>query len=158
MQPHAKRKPEANMKMERHNAIRKLLSRASVMSQDDLRRRLAKGGFDVTQATLSRDLHELRLVKGPGGYFLPKESGPDEELPTLQELFESFGLSVQQALNQLVVRTTLGSAQPVAAAIDREDWKEVLGTIAGDDTILMICPDAKRAAVLRERMDRMLQS
>jgi transcriptional regulator of arginine metabolism len=146
------------MKLQRHNAIRKLITRSSVSSQDDLRRRLAREGFDVTQATLSRDLYELRLVKGRDGYSISKDNGFNEELPTIQELFESFGLSVHRALNQMVVRTTLGSAQPVAAAIDRENWAEVLGTIAGDDTILLICPDARRATLLGQRLDRMLQS
>ena len=146
------------MKLQRHNAIRKLITRSSVSSQDDLRRRLAREGFDVTQATLSRDLYELRLVKGRDGYSILKDNGFNEELPTIQELFESFGLSVHRALNQMVVRTTLGSAQPVAAAIDRENWAEVLGTIAGDDTILLICPDARRATLLGQRLDRMLQS
>jgi transcriptional regulator of arginine metabolism len=156
--PTARLAPESNMKVERHNAIRKLITRTSVTSQDDLRRRLAREGFDVTQATLSRDVNELRLVKGREGYSISKAGGLDEELPTIQELFESFGLSVHRALNQMIIRTTLGSAQPVAAAIDRENWSEVLGTIAGDDTIFVICPDARRAHTLQERLDRMLQS
>jgi transcriptional regulator of arginine metabolism len=141
------------MKTLRHTAIRKLVSTITVMSQDELRQRLAKEGIDVTQATLSRDLNELRLTKGPGGYSLPQSSNSDEELPTLQELFESFGLSVQQAMNQLVIRTTLGSAQPVAAAIDREHLGGVMGTIAGDDTILVICPDPEQATLVRERLE-----
>jgi transcriptional regulator of arginine metabolism len=147
-----------DMKTERHNAIRKVVSHIAVVSQDDLRRRLAREGFEVTQATLSRDLHELRLIKGPGGYALPPDNNGDEELPTLHELFASFGLSTDQAMNQVVIRTTLGSAQPVAAAIDREDWEGVLGTIAGDDTILMICTDAKRATEVRARLEGILQS
>lgn len=147
------------MKTQRHNAILKLISTVSVTSQDELRRRLARQGFDVTQATLSRDLHELRLFKGPAGYSLP-QNGSDEEddLPTLAEMMASFGLSVQQALNQLVVRTSTGSAQPLSASIDREEWAEVLGTIAGDDTILIICHDAKQASVVRERLARKLES
>ena len=60
-------------------------------------------------------------------------------------MIESFGLRVSQAMNQVVVRTTMGGAQPVAAALDREGWTEVVGTIAGDDTVLVICPDMKRA-------------
>jgi transcriptional regulator of arginine metabolism len=147
-----------HLKTLRQNAIRKIVSTITVMSQDELRQRLAKEGFDVTQATLSRDLNELRLSKGPTGYSLPSDSTEDEELPTLEELLESFGLTVQQAMNQLVVRTTLGSAQPVAAAIDREDWDGVLGTIAGDDTILLICPDSEQAALVRERLEGILQS
>ncbi len=146
------------LKTLRHNAIRQLVSRITVTSQDDLRQKLATEGFDVTQATLSRDLNELGLIKGRNGYALPQSSNDDEELPTLQELFASFGLSTDQAMNQIVIRTTLGSAQPVAAAIDREDWDGILGTIAGDDTILVICTDAERAATVRERLEGILQA
>jgi transcriptional regulator of arginine metabolism len=63
---------------------------------------------------------------------------------------------VKQALNQLVLITTSGSAQPVALAIDGEDWPEVVGTIAGDDTVLIICPDPKRATLLRDRLEVMI--
>jgi transcriptional regulator of arginine metabolism len=63
---------------------------------------------------------------------------------------------VKQALNQLVVITTSGTAQPVALAIDSEDWPEVVGTIAGDDTVLIICPDPKRATHLRDRLEAMM--
>src|SRR5580698_10052125 len=93
---------QAPMKTQRQNAILKLISTVTVTSQDELRRRLARQGFDVTQATLSRDLHELRLFKGPAGYSLP-QNAPDEDddLPSFAEMMASFGLSVQQALNQL---------------------------------------------------------
>jgi transcriptional regulator of arginine metabolism len=147
-----------SVKTLRHNAIRQLVSRITVTSQDDLRQRLASEGFDVTQATLSRDLNELGLIKSRNGYALPAEENTDEDLPTLYELLASFGLGTQQAMNQIVIRTTLGSAQPVAAAIDQEDWDGVLGTIAGDDTILVICPDTERATQVRERLEGILQS
>jgi len=133
-----------------------------VGSQDELRRKLVKRGFDVTQATLSRDIHELRLYKGPNGYALPNGNGRHEEdddddhLPGIEELLRSFGLKVKQALNQLVLVTTMGGAQPVAAAIDYEEFPEVLGTIAGDDTILIICPDQKQASQLRVQMEEMI--
>lgn len=132
---------------------------ASVSSQDELRRKLVRRGFDVTQATLSRDIHEMRLYKGPNGYALPNGNGAghdEDELPSIQEVLASFGLKVKPAQNQLVLVTTAGSAQPVALAIDHEDWDEVVGTIAGDDTVLIICPDQKRATVLRERLDEMI--
>ena len=71
---------------------------------------------------------------------------------------ESFGLNVRQAMNQVVLRTTMGGAQPMAAALDREGWSEVVGTIAGDDTVLVICPDVKRAHDIEMRLKRMLES
>ena len=146
------------MKQERHSAIRELVAGTLIGSQDELRRRLMKRGFEVTQATLSRDIHELHLYKGPGGYASPNGAAEieDDGAPGTSELLRSFGLRVKQALNQLVVITTSGSAQPVALAIDEEEWPEVVGTIAGDDTVLVICPDQKRASVLKDRLEVMI--
>lgn len=146
-------------KYNRHNAIRELLTAANVSNQDELRRKLVRRGFDVTQATLSRDIHELRLSKGPNGYALPNGNGAGdhiEDLPSIHEVLSSFGLKVKQAQNQLVLVTAAGSAQPVALGIDHEDWDEVVGTIAGDDTVLIICPDQKRASVLRDRLEEII--
>src|SRR5271166_4361354 len=104
------------MKFQRHNAIRDLVANVPVSNQDELRRKLRRRGFEVTQATLSRDIHELRLSKGPGGYSLPNGNGgngtstafADDSPPTVAEMIESFGLQVRQAMNQVVVRTTMG--------------------------------------------------
>jgi transcriptional regulator of arginine metabolism len=142
------------MKQQRHNAIRELLVNTAVTNQDDLRIKLAGLGFHVTQATLSRDIHELRLLKGPAGYALPNNSANDEdEGPGIRELLRSFGLEVRLATNLLVLITTTGSAQPVAAGVDYEDYPEVVGTIAGDDTVLIICPDEKQARALKARIE-----
>lgn len=134
------------------------MATAPISSQDDLRRKLVRRGFDVTQATLSRDIHELRLYKGPNGYSLPNGNNHegDEDLPTVQDVLLNFGLKVKQAQNQLVLVTTSGSAQAVALAIDHEDWQEVVGTLAGDDTVLIICPDARRASQLQQRLEEMI--
>jgi transcriptional regulator of arginine metabolism len=144
------------MKQERHDAIRELVRAVPVTSQDELRRWLVKRGFDVTQATLSRDVRELHLYKGPKGYALPNGAASNEDVPRIDEMMKSFGLKVKQALNQLVLITTTGSAQAVALAIDAEDWAETVGTIAGDDTVLIICPDERRAAVLRSRLEHLI--
>ncbi len=144
------------MKQHRHTAIRELVAGTPIGSQDELRRRLVKRGFEVTQATLSRDIHELHLYKGPNGYAVPNGTAYDDDMPQTAEMLKSFGLRVKQALNQLVLITTSGSAQPVALAIDGEGWPEVVGTIAGDDTVLIICPDQKRAAVLADRLEVMI--
>jgi len=141
------------MKQQRHSSIRELLSKAAVANQDELRMKLADRGFHVTQATLSRDIHELRLSKGPAGYALPSEESESSSLPGIQDVLRSFGLEARQALNLLVLITTTGGAQPVAAGIDYEDWPEVVGTIAGDDTVLIICPDNRRAQKLKGRID-----
>lgn len=124
-----------------------------------MRRKLQRRGFDVTQATLSRDIHELHLYKGPEGYSLPKGQAYEDgamDMTSIARVLGSFGLKVKQALNQLVLITTNGSAQPVALAIDKEEWPEVVGTIAGDDTVLVICPDNKRATHLRTRLEEMM--
>src|SRR5271167_3383521 len=143
------------MKQQRHSVIRELLVKTVVTNQDELRRKLARRGFHVTQATLSRDIHELRLSKGPAGYSLPGNPPEDDEdsLPGIREVLGSFGIEVRQALNQLVLITTTSAAQPVAAGIDYEDWPEVVGTIAGDDTVLIICPDEKQANLLKTRIE-----
>ena len=151
------------MKFQRHNAIRELVAHALVANQDELRRKLRRRGFEVTQATLSRDIHELQLTKGPNGYSLPNGNGNghndvDDGPPSVAEIMESFGLDVKHAMNQVVLRTTMGGAQPMAAALDRERWSDVLGTIAGDDTVLVICPDVKRAHEVESRLRRMLES
>ena len=154
------------MKFQRHNAIRELVAHALVANQDEMRRKLRRRGFEVTQATLSRDIHELRLTKGPGGYSLPNGNGNgnsagihvDDGPPSASDMMESFGLNVTRAMNQVVLRTSMGGAQPMAAALDREGWNEVVGTIAGDDTVLVICPDLKRAHEVEARLRKMLES
>jgi transcriptional regulator of arginine metabolism len=152
------------MKFQRHNAIRDLLASSLVTNQDELRRKLRRRGFAVTQATLSRDIHELQLSKGPSGYSLPsgKVTGTamleDDGPPSVAEMMESFGMRVRQAMNQVVVGTVMGGAQPVAAALDGEAWPEVVGTVAGDDTVLVICPDVRRAGEVETRLRTMLES
>ncbi len=133
-----------------------MLATTTVTSQDELRRKLQKRGFTVTQATLSRDMHELRIFKGPNGYALAGADVDDDDVPAIKETLENFGLEVKQAQNLLIVITTTGSAQPVAAALDYEDWPELMGSIAGDDTVLVICADSERASLLKERMEGLI--
>lgn len=157
------------MKLQRLDAIRELIGHTAVASQDELRRKLRRRGFAVTQATLSRDIHELRLSKGPGGYSLPNGHGngsasvataeiDDDTPPSVAEVMESFGLRVRQAMNQIVIGSVMGGAQPIAASLDYEEWPDVLGTIAGDDTVLVICPDQRKAAEVESRLRAMLES
>src|SRR6185437_10228767 len=129
---------QGSMKHLRHNAIRELVASSSIVNQDELRRKLRRRGFEATQATLSRDMHELRIFKGSTGYMLPNGNGGGAEVeddgpPTVAEVLESFGLGVRHAMNQVILRTVMGGAQPLAAALDYEEWPEVVGTIAGDD-------------------------
>jgi transcriptional regulator of arginine metabolism len=149
------------MKTLRHNAIRELVAHGQVASQDELRRKLRRRGFAVTQATLSRDIHELRLSKGPGGYTLANGAGAEVEEnspPALDEIMEGFGLRVRRAMNQVIVVTMAGGAQPLAAALDHAGWSDVVGTLAGDDTVLIICSDHRRAGDVESRLKVMLES
>ena len=154
---------QAKMKQERHNAIRELVSSTAIQSQDELRRKLRRRGLVVTQATLSRDMHELHLMKGPDGYTFANGNGAapvalDDRPPSVEEVLDSFGLRCDQAMNQVVIRTVMGGAQPVAASLDYEDWAEIVGTIAGDDTVLLVCPTPQLASDVTKRLKRMLEA
>ena len=140
----------------RQKAILQLLEERPVGNQEDLQRALNRRGMRVGQATLSRDIHELGLVKTATGYKLPGEAVFEPALPPVARLVREFVLEVRAAQNQLVIKTTVGSAQPVAAALDGQDWEESIGTIAGDDTILMVCADKKGASRLAARIQEML--
>jgi transcriptional regulator of arginine metabolism len=140
-------------KVARHKAILDLLEGGPVESQEALQHSLERRGFDVGQATLSRDIHELKLVKGPEGYTrLAEMKAAETFLPSVMHLAHQFVVEIRQAQNMLVIKTTVGSAQPVAAALDASHWTEVVGTIAGDDTVLVIAADRKRAAALARRI------
>ncbi len=141
----------------RQKAILAILDVGPVASQEELQRALHKRGFDVGQATLSRDIHELGLVKTGDGYALPNnEPSSDPALPPVSRLVREFVLDVRRAQNLLVIKTTVGSAQPVCAALDEEAWPEAVGSVAGDDTILIVCPDKKAASRLAARTQEML--
>jgi transcriptional regulator of arginine metabolism len=142
----------------RQGQILKVLAAEPVASQDALRRQLMHLGLRVTQATLSRDLRELRLVKTAEGY-KPLSEASTEESPAVSRLaraVNSFLLDIRPAQNMLVLKTPPGGAQPLAAAVDSERWKEVAGTLAGDDTVLIITPSMKARAAVQKRIEEMV--
>jgi transcriptional regulator of arginine metabolism len=144
-------------KLARQNRILDLVQEEPLGSQDELRLRLSRVGFKVTQATLSRDIHELGLVKTPEGYMAPPgEAAPDAGAPRINRLLRDFVIQIRGAQNLIVLKTTPGSAQPVAAGIDAEEWPEIVGTVAGDDTILVICPDLRAARKLTARVQELM--
>jgi transcriptional regulator of arginine metabolism len=144
-------------KVLRQRAVLEALRHGPVASQEDLQRALRKRGFKVGQATLSRDIRDLNLSKAAHGYTLPQgESASGLALPPVQRLVREFVLDVRPAQNLLVLKTIVGSAQPVAAAIDEQEWEEMVGTIAGDDTILIICPDKEAARKVAVQIEEML--
>jgi transcriptional regulator of arginine metabolism len=143
----------------RQGQILKLLTGQPVASQDELRRQLIHLGVRVTQATLSRDMRELRLVKTTEGY-RPLSTAAAEEsspLPTLARALKEFLLDIRPAQNMLVLKTPPGGAQPLAAGLDSEHWKEIAGSLAGDDTVLIITPSRNARAAIQKRIEEMLR-
>jgi transcriptional regulator of arginine metabolism len=112
----------------------------------------------VTQGTLSRDMSELRLVKTAEGY-KPLSNGDESgaPLPPLGRALRDFLVDLRPAFNLLVLKTPPSGAQPLAAALDAEKYKEVAGTIAGDDTVLVITPSRKACAAVQKRMEDLLR-
>jgi transcriptional regulator of arginine metabolism len=144
------------LKPQRHAAILELVRERRVPSQEVLREMLSDRGIEVAQATLSRDIRELGLVKVPdenGGSVYTLPAGVTDPTPTLARLLPSLYLGADGVGNLLVVKTLVGGAQPIAVGIDWEEWPEVVGTVAGDDTVLVILRDAAQ----RERVVRRLE-
>jgi transcriptional regulator of arginine metabolism len=142
----------------RHGQILKLIRSRSISTQEELARALKQMDIDATQVTLSRDVRELGLVKTSEGY---RELGSlSDDAPGLQfaTLAAEFLQDVRQAQNQVVLKTAPGHANSVAVALDDEKWPEVVGTIAGDDTILVICSDSGTAGIVRAKLIQLLES
>lgn len=144
-------------KRARHTQILEIIKHQRVGSQEALRELLQEQGIDVTQATLSRDIREMRLVKvpeaeGASHYTLPEEW---ENTPPLQTLLPTLFQSAEAVGHFLVVKTMKGGAQAVALGIDWEEWPEVAGTLAGDDTILVIIRTEAGVVVVRDRLVQM---
>jgi len=141
----------------RHGQIMRLVEGGHIASQEDLRRRLARQKLRVTQATLSRDLQELKLVKTHDGYkqtaALTEEAAP--LLPLTRALGE-FLLDIRPAENLLVLKTPPSGAQPLAAAVDGAKFPEIAGTIAGDDTVLIITPTKKSRDLLQKKIEALM--
>src|SRR2546422_9769861 len=146
------------MKARRQAVILELVDREALHSQDHLRRRLQQRGFDATQATISRDIKELGLAKraGDGAYqrLGMDAASPVSALAALERAATEFLHRVDRVQQLVVLRTGRGQAPALAEAIDRAQFAEAVGTIQGDDTILVIARDARRAAALTKRLER----
>ena len=147
------------MKARRQSALLDLIQRQPVRSQEQLRRLLRAAGFDVTQATLSRDVRELGLVKGglDGAYqsSAPTGSNGSAAKSLLNRALADYLTRLDQVQQLVVIRTGPGQAQLLGVALDSARLPEVVGTIAGDDTILAVAPDARRARALVKRLERL---
>ncbi|HXZ20446.1 MAG TPA: hypothetical protein VEG63_10890 [Candidatus Acidoferrales bacterium] len=137
----------------RHGQILKLVTHEAIENQDALCRRLRAGGLRVTQATVSRDVHELKLVKTDHGY----QPLPAEAAPALPRIARESIRDLRPAQNLLVLKTPPGGAQSLGAALDAAGWAEVVGTVAGDDTILVISGSERQRLTVQKRLQDMLQ-
>lgn len=138
------------LKRQRQQEILKLVRSRNIHTQQELAQALKQAGVEATQVTLSRDIRELGLVKTPQGY--RELSAAGQAKPNVHEMAAEFLLEVRLARNLAVLKTTPGSASPLAVALDQCDWPEIVGTIAGDDTILVVTPDEKAAQAFRRRL------
>ncbi|UOE96392.1 MULTISPECIES: transcriptional regulator AhrC/ArgR [Bacillaceae] len=147
-------------KGQRHIKIREIITNKEIETQDELVEQLKNGGYNVTQATVSRDIKELHLVKVPMmdgryKYSLPADQRFNPLQKLKRSLMDSF-VSIDRSENLIVMKTLPGNANAVGALIDNLDWTEIMGTICGDDTILIICKQKEATPIVTERFLEML--
>jgi len=131
------------VKSQRHRSIIEIVEKKLVETQEELANELRQRGYTVTQATVSRDIRELRLIKvatrdNRYRYAIPGEKVPVSDRAKLRRVFHDSVTGMELSENIIVVKTTPGSAQSVALVIDNEGWPEIIGTVAGDDTVLVV--------------------
>jgi len=147
------------MKYSRHAKILEIIDKEVIETQEELAERLKSLGVEVTQATISRDIKELRLIKvmTEDGRYRYASIGKNENVVTdrLLKVFSESFVSSDYANNIVVVKTLPGMAQAAASAIDSLKWNEIIGTIAGDDTIMIVCRAEKIAEDLVNKFNRM---
>jgi transcriptional regulator of arginine metabolism len=143
----------------RRTQILELLRHEKVATQGELRRKLAKRGLHVTQATVSRDIEELGLVKTREGYRVPEGlEAPALAPPHLPVLLREFMREVKTAANLVIVKTHPGNAHTVGAVLDAFAWPEIVGTVAGDDTIMVATPGTAQATRVAKRISGLVAS
>lgn len=147
-------------KAKRHIKIRELISEHDIETQDELVTRLKELGFNVTQATVSRDIKEMHLIKIPSSmgsykYGVPTKQRFDAEEKLKRRMIEAF-VGIDHAENFIVLKTLPGNANAIGALMDDLDWEEIMGTICGDDTCLILCRTAKKAQYVLNRLNDMI--
>jgi transcriptional regulator of arginine metabolism len=136
----------------RRNQILEIIRTERPSTQRQLRRKLAERGIHVTQATVSRDIEEIGLLKTRDGYALASTSRPTAQQPVLSVILKEFLREVRQASNLVIIRTHPGNAHTVAVALDSTQWTEIIGTVAGDDTIFLATAGARQAARVQKKI------
>lgn len=141
----------------RRQAILELLRRGTVPNQAHLAAALADQDLEANQATLSRDLRALGAIKGPSGYSLPGPgvAAPEAPMAQLGVALGQWCLGIEPAQQLLVMHTLVGGAQPMALALDQAGLSHLLGSVAGDDTVLLICPDPAAAMALSLQLEEL---
>lgn len=150
------------MRIERHNAILRIINDYQIETQYDLTEALKEHGFDVTQATVSRDIKELRLVKkqaenGKSIYTKNSETGYSDINSRFAVIFQKCVVKIEYAVNNIVIKTLPGMAQAAGAAVDSMDFPEVIGSIAGDDTVMMVLRSEESARRLVYKLRSMTE-
>lgn len=148
------------MKKERHALILQLIEQYNISNQEELRDKLLGCGIDVTQATVSRDIKELRLIKQPvsgGEYKYSLAAAGDEKYVKYHAIFFETVTSVETAVNICVVKCHTGTAMAAAAAIDALNIPDIVGTLAGDDTIFIVCKSEESAHAVKDELDSLLK-
>ena len=149
------------MKKKRHELILKLIQENEITTQDELLDLLQKNGFQVTQATVSRDIKELQLVKsptknGPTKYTVSHHESQNKHARKFYAIFSQSVISVDSAGNMSAIKCYSGTANAAGAAIDSMHMPEVVGTLAGDDTLFVLCRDENAALVFKTQIEAML--
>ncbi|WP_227766032.1 arginine repressor [Zhaonella formicivorans] len=150
------------MKAGRQRKILEIISQQAIETQEELANALRAKGYDVTQATVSRDIKEMGLVKIPTGentyrYALPQENKLGNIYSRLERMFRDAVTSIDYSENLILIRTLPGTAHAVASCIDHIEWKEIIGTVAGDDTILVIVKPKKAVANVLQEFNKLLE-
>ena len=149
------------MKVARHEKIKELIQQYDIDTQEELASRLNEAGFKVTQATVSRDIRALKMMKvtgkdGKSRYVILQEL-PTEMGEKYTRVLHDALLTIDQGQNILVIRTVPGMTMGVAAALDALNWEEILGSIAGDDTVMCVARTLEEASSVAERLKSILQ-
>ena len=149
------------MKFQRQSKILELIEKEQIDTQEDLSRRLKEWGFSTTQATISRDIKELRLFKVAGVEkkyrYAYIDDGNNKISPKMHNLFRECVLSMRSALNQVVIKTLRGNGSNAGMIVDKLNFPEIVGSIAGDDTLLIVAESEEKAKVVVEKLNEFLK-
>lgn len=149
------------MKARRQMKVQEVITKEIIRTQEDLADKLRLAGFDVTQATVSRDIKEMGLIKVPSAgddyrYAVSAEVHPSNLQDRLRRLMRETVVSINDTESLVIIRTIPGNAQALAAVLDKSSWEEVIGTVAGDDTILLIIKPKEVVPIVLDRLTTLL--